>query len=107
MTKYESIIWKCLKILAREYKITFNRQKPIDNYIVDFYCAKLKLVIEIDGEIHNREYNIKYDKERDELLRKYDLTVLRIKNKEIENNLRNIYNKLEERLKKYSYSQKN
>lgn len=106
MTKCELITWEYLRVLSKKYKIIFNRQKPIDNYIVDFYCAKLKLVIEIDGEIHNREYNIKYDKERDELLRKYDLTVLRIKNKEIENNFKNVCKRLEEKLKNYLSTEK-
>ena len=51
------------------------RQKPIDNFIVDFYCNKLHLVIEIDGQTHNGKAD--YDKEREKRLKVMGLTVIR------------------------------
>ena len=56
MTLAELILWKKLKD-KKIFKSKFRRQHPIDIFIVDFYCHEYKLVIEIDGEIHNNEEN--------------------------------------------------
>jgi len=56
-------------------------------FILDFYCPKLKLGIEIDGDIHSRVENQIYDKNRELILKQSGITILRIKNFEIENNL--------------------
>ena len=61
----------------------FHRQKIIGNYIVDFYCPKLKIVIEIDGIQHYEEDNAKYDLKRTEFLENLGLTVIRFDNSEI------------------------
>ena len=50
LTPAEELLWNAF---LKNHKYRFRRQKQIDNYIADFYCAKLKLVIEIDGNIHN------------------------------------------------------
>lgn len=60
------------------------RQKVIDNYIVDFYCAKLSLVIEIDGDVHDTDEAKYYDQERTIILESYSLKVMRFKNMEID-----------------------
>ncbi len=59
------------------------RQRPIDHFIVDFYCAALRLVIEVDGEIHDSEQSQARDEQRSKILQSYGLTVLRIKNAEV------------------------
>ena len=59
------------------YGYDFHRQKPLLNYIVDFYCYELNLVIEIDGLHHNHEEKYKADLLRDKELEKYDLIILR------------------------------
>ena len=59
-------------------------QKVIDNYIVDFYCPKLSLVVEIDGSAHDSLEAKNYDRERTELLENYNLKVIRFKNEEVE-----------------------
>ena len=59
------------------------RQRPIDHFIVDFYCAALRLVIEVDGEIHDSDQSQVRDEERSKILRSYGLTVLRITNAEV------------------------
>ena len=59
------------------------RQRPIDHFIVDFYCAALRLVIEVDGEIHESEQSQVYDEGRSKILHSYGLTVLRVTNAEV------------------------
>lgn len=77
------------KKLWREYLRSFTyrvlRQRPIDHYIVDFYCAKLKLVIEVDGGIHDDKNQKEYDKQRTIFLNAYGLTVIRFRNEEVLN----------------------
>lgn len=80
MTKEERHLWyDCLKKLP----ITFHRQKVLGKYIVDFYCADAKLVIEIDGSQHYEEKGIEADRARDEYLRGLGLTVKRYSNADI------------------------
>ena len=67
----------------RTFKPRFLRQRPIDNYIVDFYCAQLKLVIEIDGDIHFTDEGMEYDERRTRLLEGYGLKVMRFTNTEV------------------------
>ncbi len=87
MTKEERLLWyEFLKSLP----ITFNRQKVIGNYIVDFYCAFVKIVIEIDGSQHFSEENIVLDKERDKYLNSLGLRVLRYNNLEIKRNFKGV-----------------
>ena len=72
----EILLWQELR--ARQMRgYQFMRQKPIGNYIVDFYCNKLKLVIEIDGESHDHPDAYRNDAERQSYLEKLGLTVLR------------------------------
>jgi len=63
----------------------FSRQKPIGNYIADFYCSKLKLVIEIDGESHFG--NEKKDKTRQAFLESLGLTVLRFDDDQVKKDM--------------------
>lgn len=69
----------------RRYPIRFQRQKVIGSFIVDFYCHKAKLVIELDGSQHYNEQGLAYDAERSEILAKNELTVIRFSNKEVDN----------------------
>lgn len=66
------------------YKIRFQRQKVIDNFIADFYCYKAKLIIEIDGSQHRTEQGKAKDSFRTEILREYDLKVIRFTNQQID-----------------------
>lgn len=83
MTPWERKLWY---EFLREYTVRFQRQKPIGNYIVDFYCFKAKLVIELDGSQHYNKNEMLRDKIRTEKLEEFDLTVLRIPNNEIDEN---------------------
>ena len=89
MTPEEKILWQ--RIRNRKFRgLKFTRQHPIVYdviynhrlfFIADFYCAEKKLIIEIDGKIHDSQKE--YDERRDEILTNMDLRVLRIKNEEI------------------------
>src|SRR5690554_1342973 len=86
MTQAEKILWEVLKEgVFKQFK--FRRQHPIHIYIVDFYSHRLKLVIEIDGEYHNQEKQIEKDRQRTEILKFQDLTVIRFSNEEVTTNL--------------------
>ena len=65
------------------YPVRFQRQKPIQTYIVDFYCHKAKLVIEIDGDQHGDPEQIAYDSHRTETLESLGLLVIRFTNAEV------------------------
>jgi very-short-patch-repair endonuclease len=74
----------------RGFSYRMFAQRPIDNYIVDFYCPSLKIVIEIDGERHFTEEGKTYDGERDAILTSYGLTVLRFTNHDVINNFESV-----------------
>lgn len=80
MTKEEKHLWYDF---LKELPITIHRQKVIGNYIADFYCAKAKLIIELDGSQHYEEKGIISDKIRDEYFKSLGLTVKRYSNLEI------------------------
>lgn len=81
MTAAEELLWKQIHI--NEWKLKFRRQHPIANYVVDFYCHAKKLVIELDGGIHEIEDVKRYDENREAHLKELGLTVLRFKNEQI------------------------
>lgn len=85
-TETEKMLWE--KLRNNQLKgFKFRRQHPISLYIVDFYCHKLKLVIEIDGGYHDSSEQIKKDKERTKILNSNGLEVIRFTNQEIEENI--------------------
>jgi very-short-patch-repair endonuclease len=79
-TKEEKHLWFDF---LKKYPIQFNRQKVIGSYIVDFYCDKAKLVVEIDGDQHGEENAMTYDNERTLYLNNLGIQVLRFSNAEI------------------------
>ncbi|MBE6663697.1 MAG: DUF559 domain-containing protein [Ruminococcaceae bacterium] len=83
MTSEEKHLWYDF---LRKYPIRFSRQKVIGNYIVDFYCAKANLVIELDGSHHGLEKETEKDEKRTEYIESLGLTVIRIPNYEIKDN---------------------
>ena len=83
MTPWERKLWYDY---LRQYPVRFQRQKAIGNYIVDFYCAKAKLVIELDGGGHYAPVQMQADETRTADLEGMDLTVLRICNLDVDRN---------------------
>jgi very-short-patch-repair endonuclease len=92
MTEPEKRMWyQCLKHLPQR----FRRQRPIGPYIVDFYCAAHKLVIEIDGDSHTTAEAMDYDAERTAYLQGLGLRVIRFSNHEVMVNLGGIFERLQ------------
>ena len=83
MTPWERKLWYCF---LNSYPIRFQRQKAIDKYIVDFYCAKANLVIELDGGGHYDPSAQEKDEIRTDQLEKYGLKVIRFCNTDIDKN---------------------
>ena len=82
MTPHERKLWY---LFLRNYPVKIYKQRIIENFIVDFYCASARLVIEIDGSQHYTEQGKDYDAERSKIIESYDLHVLRVSNYEIDN----------------------
>ncbi|MBN8672182.1 MAG: endonuclease domain-containing protein [Chitinophagales bacterium] len=80
LTPAEAAMWKILQNSKLDGH-KFRRQHSIENYIVDFYCPAAKLVIELDGEVHNNPIANQNDYERDEQLKYLGYKVLRFENK--------------------------
>ena len=84
-TEAEKKFWNVILKNKKLEKFKFTRQNPIGDFIVDFYCAKLKLAIEIDGGVHN--FQDRRDIERDNILKnKFDLKIVRYKNEDVFSN---------------------
>jgi very-short-patch-repair endonuclease len=97
-TEAETVFWN--KVLKNKNikKYKFTQQKPLGDFVADFYCSKLLLVIEIDGNIHNKLKG--RDKERSEiLLYKYGIKVIRYKNNDLLDNLEKIINEFKNEVK--------
>jgi len=91
-TLSEVLLWKYLKgrhMLGYD----FDRQKPIDNFIVDFFCNELMLAIEIDGETHN--YKMSRDKERQKRLEGLGVCFLRFTDEEVKENIEGVVEEIE------------
>ena len=85
MTEAEKLLWKRLRNKqVKGYR--FRRQHPVGQFVVDFFCYEAKLVIELDGEIHNDPYQMERDKERTKILESMGLTEIRFRNIEVFNN---------------------
>lgn len=87
MTKEERHLWYDF---LKNYSVRFLRQKVIDNYIVDFYCNKARLIIELDGSQHYEDKAIEKDKIRTKKIEERNLTVVRIPNNLINNNFNDV-----------------
>ena len=87
MTPWERRLWYCF---LRSYPVRFQRQKCIDHYIVDFYCFRAKLVVELDGGGHYEPEAQYRDDVRTKELEKYGLKVLRICNLDIDRNFEGV-----------------
>ncbi len=87
MTPQERHLWYDF---LRFYPVKFLRQKILGKYIVDFYCAEAKLIVELDGSQHYEDKGMEYDTERTEYLEQYGLRVVRVPNNEVSQNFAGI-----------------
>ncbi len=95
-TEAEKMLWKYIsrnKILS----LRFLRQYSAGPYILDFYCPKIRLGIELDGKIH--ENNRLYDKDREKYLEGFDIKIIRFSNNDVLNNTNKILNDLQNKIK--------
>ena len=99
MTTQERKLWY---MFLRSHNTKFYRQKPLGDFIADFYCAKVGLVIEIDGGGHYEDNQIEKDSLRTKYLNKLNLTVIRFTNTDIDKNFENVCNYIDHIVNKLS-----
>jgi very-short-patch-repair endonuclease len=93
-TNAERILWDALRN-KRFSHLKFRRQHPVKWFIADFYCHEIKLIIEVDGGIHNQEDKAAYDTGRMHEIESLGLIVIRFSNDEILNNLTSVLNQIQ------------
>jgi very-short-patch-repair endonuclease len=97
----EILLWKQLRAGSMK-GYTFNRQKPLNHYIVDFYCKPLNLVIEVDGGYHFEEEQKLKDKERQEALQEMGLNFLRFHDEEVKKDMDRVLRKITEHIEAFT-----
>ena len=98
-TKAEKILWEYLRN-RNLAGFKFKRQYSVDSFIIDFYCPKVKLGIEVDVEVHFTEEAKNYDENRSGFLSDFGIDIIRFRNDDIYNNLKVVLNTIEDKLKK-------
>jgi very-short-patch-repair endonuclease len=100
-TPAEKKLWSLInkdKILG----LRFLRQYGVGPYILDFYCTKIRLGIELDGEVHNAIERKQYDKEREKYLKNLDIEVIRFWNDDVLKNIEDVLKELQNKIKSLS-----
>ena len=97
MTPQEGKLWH---MYLKNHTVKFYRQRVIDSYIVDFYCSRAKLIVEIDGSQHFTVSGKEYDTLRTEILEKYGLKVIRFTNADIDDNIHNVCEVIDKEINK-------
>lgn len=104
MTEAEKLLWEKLRKKQLD-GFRFRNQHPISHYILDFYCFKSKLGIEVDGEYHNTKPQQFYDEERTEHLKALGIKIIRFSNQEIFDNMESVLETIKkECLSRYSFA---
>jgi very-short-patch-repair endonuclease len=96
MTDAEQYLWA--KLRMKQTGCHFYRQKPVGDYIVDFFCARAKLVIEVDGSQHLSDEMLEYDRIRDEYMSSLGLRVLRFNNNDVLTNIDGVVERIMENM---------
>ena len=105
MTKAEACLWKYVLRAGKMKGYPFRRQRPVLNYIADFMCKELMLIVEVDGSIHELEEVMRNDKVRQKALEEAGFTVLRFTNEEVLTNIQWVHGCLEDWIAKKTNSQ--
>ena len=95
-TAGEILLWK--QVQRKSFGVEFHRQVPLLEYIVDFYCHELKLVLEIDGLTHDFDGAELKDRARQERLETYGITFLRFSDAEIKKQMNNVVQLIEDKV---------
>ena len=98
MTYAEKLLWERIRN-KKLNGIVFRRQHPVEHFIADFYCHKYKLVIEVDGGIHETPEVSERDKGREYEIEKFGIKVIRVTNYEVINNMENVIQIIKSHLK--------
>jgi len=97
MTNAEALLWEALR--NRRFEgLKFRRQHPVSRFIVDFYCHEKRLVVEVDGSIHDEPEVKERDANREVELQNLGLTIARFTNEEIENDINKVLQRLRMKL---------
>jgi very-short-patch-repair endonuclease len=89
MTDAEQLMWHCLR-QKQLGGFRFRRQHPFERFVLDFYCCKAKLAVELDGGQHNEPHTITHDAERTIFLEQHGIQVIRFWNNEVFQNLEGV-----------------
>ena len=93
LTEAEKLLWTELRN-RKLNGLKFRRQHPLDKFIADFYCNEKKLVVELDGGVHDEKINKEYDEARSAMLGALNIIVLRFKNEDVINNMKDVLRKI-------------
>ena len=96
MTPQERKLWYSF---LKSYPVKIYKQRVIEFFIVDFYCASAKLVIELDGSQHYTEQGRAYDEERSSVIEQYGIEVLRFSNREVDREFTAVCERIDERVR--------
>ena len=96
-THFENILWQHIR--TNKLSVRFKRQHPIWMYIADLYCHELKLVIEVDGSIHDLIEIKEYDVLREEDIKSFGIKVIRFTNDEIKHNVSGVIERIQNVIK--------
>ncbi len=101
MTKAEACLWKYVLRAGQLHGYKFRRQRPVLNYIADFMCPELMLIIEVDGITHLDEKVVQKDEIRQNVLENTGFAVLRFNDDEVLNDIRNVERVLDAYVEKF------
>jgi very-short-patch-repair endonuclease len=99
----EKIVWIYLRG-KRMLNYKFRRQYSVDHFVIDFYCPKLKLAVEIDGDVHNLQDQKEYDAERQKYIEQFGIKFVRITIDELMSNSNKAFKKIEDAIRELSQS---
>src|SRR3989338_7175227 len=91
-TSTEEKLWS--EIRNNKLGVKFKRQHSISGYILDFYCAEKKLIVELDGEIHNKKESIEYDTVRDKFFKELGYRTIRFSNNKVTEDMKSVLDKI-------------
>lgn len=94
MTRSERVLWHAIRD-RRCARIKFRRQVPLGQFVADFCCMELRLIVEVDGDIH--EQLQQYDQHREQRLQSAGFTIIRFRNEEISKNLQDVLRRIAQR----------
>ncbi len=100
MTIAEKIVWE--RLCKNQLGVRIRRQHPVWKYIADYYCHELKLIIEIDGEIHLLKESKEYDVGRESTLNEFGIEIIRFTNDQVINEIELVIEEITEKIKNLS-----